>query len=138
MSGILYDFPSSLLKPLNKVDIQSLVLVRVFEEIASLEELNELREDLRFSVEYHRNHKKINGVTSKGCGCAYCNALNKYSLLAIRMHRLSRMIDDRWYGNLYDSVHLIREYEKVEKEKVEAREGKNRLKEQLALPRLFN
>lgn len=137
MNTIL-DFPVSVRKRLVEEDvIQDLVLVNLLERLANAEALEEYREDAKFSVQYHKDHKKIDGVISRGCGCDYCKALNRYSLLTLEAHRIRRKIDDYHYGHLYDTIDERRRLKQLEDETREARIKKNKLKEKLKVNLLY-
>ena len=130
--------PPTISKSLDEQEVQTRVLLRLLEKVSAIEDLEEIRDDLRFSVTFHKTHKKLNALNSYGCGCEYCHALHKYAYYSLTEHRTRRRIDDRWYGNLHDSEHLLVELRLLEEKKLQARKKKNELKEKLALSKLYN
>lgn len=71
----------------------TLVLVEVLGRMDIKMQQAEWRERYGVNEGWHQTHKTP-GLYDKGCGCAYCLAVNYYTRVKVSAHRLQRRLDD--------------------------------------------
>ena len=132
----LINTPTFIQKHINSVNIQSLVFKKVFDDLTQSEEMEELKEEIRFNEEFHKKHKKFNFYSSTGCGCDYCMAL--YAGAVVELHRLEKSRDRYYDCNLRDSLHIMKNIEIVRKQKNKYKAIKEELKKKIFSSREYH
>lgn len=134
--SFLTNVPTLIQRKMRNVDMRELVFIKVFNDLAENEQIEEVRESIRFSEEFHKEHKKFNAYYSNGCGCDYCKATHEYAKAVVELHRLERRRDAYYDSNLRDSLHILRSLHEVRKRKDKYKKIKDELKEKIVLSRL--
>lgn len=94
----IYGVPLVVARKVEKIVAENNILV-ISEVLARMDnrmQQAEWREFYGVNEDWHKHHK-ISNQYSRGCGCLYCQVVQRYVATKISAHRLRKRIDDDYY-----------------------------------------